>query len=207
MLLDDPYVLLVPEDDPFLALGRPLTAGDLRDRDLVAKDCGTPSQRDLDARSDAPRHRDAHRRARQRRRDRARPGGERRRHRRHVAPARLRRARRHARPVARGDAAAAAHRPARRRGGTGRPAHGARRERCFRPPEPASLVRERLQHVEPARAPRRQDRRQHAGRDRDDHEGGERLAGDAEGHVVLGQRRGSRAPPARCRAAGRARRR
>jgi DNA-binding transcriptional LysR family regulator len=49
VLLDDPYVLLVPEGDPFLALARPLTADDLRDRDLVAKDCGTPSQRDLDA--------------------------------------------------------------------------------------------------------------------------------------------------------------
>jgi DNA-binding transcriptional LysR family regulator len=49
VLLDDPYVLLVPPGDPLLALDRPVVADDLRDRDLVAKDCGTPSQRNLDA--------------------------------------------------------------------------------------------------------------------------------------------------------------
>ena len=49
VLLDDPYVLLVPPGDPLLGLERPVIADDLRDRDLVAKDCGTPSQRNLDA--------------------------------------------------------------------------------------------------------------------------------------------------------------
>jgi DNA-binding transcriptional LysR family regulator len=48
-LLHDPYVLLVPAGDPFLALGRPLTAGDLTGRDLIGKDCATASQRALAA--------------------------------------------------------------------------------------------------------------------------------------------------------------
>ncbi len=48
-LLRDPYVLLVPAGDPFLRLGRPLTASDLTTRDLIGKDCATASQRALAA--------------------------------------------------------------------------------------------------------------------------------------------------------------
>jgi molybdate transport repressor ModE-like protein len=48
-LLRDPYVLLVPAGDPFLALGRPLTAAELAGRDLIGKDCTTASQRALAA--------------------------------------------------------------------------------------------------------------------------------------------------------------
>ena len=45
----DPYVALVPAGDPFLELGRPLTATDLTSRDLIGKDCTTASQRALSA--------------------------------------------------------------------------------------------------------------------------------------------------------------
>ena len=48
-ILRDPYVLLVPAGDPFCALGRELTATDLARRDLIGKDCGTASQRALNA--------------------------------------------------------------------------------------------------------------------------------------------------------------
>ena len=48
-ILRDPYVALVPADDPLLALARPLTAADLTARDLIGKDCTTASQRALSA--------------------------------------------------------------------------------------------------------------------------------------------------------------
>ena len=38
-IMRDPYVALVPAGDPFLELGRPLTATDLTSRDLIGKDC------------------------------------------------------------------------------------------------------------------------------------------------------------------------
>ena len=41
----DPYVLLVPRRDVLARLERPVGAVDLDGRDVVAKDCGTPSQR------------------------------------------------------------------------------------------------------------------------------------------------------------------
>ena len=48
-IMRDPYVVLVPAGDPFLELGRPLTATDLTSRDLIGKDCATASQRALSA--------------------------------------------------------------------------------------------------------------------------------------------------------------
>jgi molybdate transport repressor ModE-like protein len=48
-IMRDPYVLLVPADDPFTRLARPLTATDLVQRDLIGKDCATASQRALAA--------------------------------------------------------------------------------------------------------------------------------------------------------------
>jgi len=48
-VMRDPYVALVPAGDPFLELGRPLTAADLTSRDLIGKDCTTASQRALSA--------------------------------------------------------------------------------------------------------------------------------------------------------------
>jgi molybdate transport repressor ModE-like protein len=48
-LLDDPYVVLAPAGHPLTALGRPLAATDLDGVPLVAKSCGTPSQRALEA--------------------------------------------------------------------------------------------------------------------------------------------------------------
>jgi DNA-binding transcriptional LysR family regulator len=43
-LLRDPYVLLVPADDPFTRLGSGLTASRLAARELIGKDCATASQ-------------------------------------------------------------------------------------------------------------------------------------------------------------------
>jgi LysR family transcriptional regulator, transcription activator of glutamate synthase operon len=48
-ILLDPYVLLVPDGDPFTGLGRDLTASDLARRELIGKDCATASQRALSA--------------------------------------------------------------------------------------------------------------------------------------------------------------
>jgi DNA-binding transcriptional LysR family regulator len=48
-LLRDPYVLAVPAADPLARLDRPLEPADLQARELVGKDCGTPSQRLLEA--------------------------------------------------------------------------------------------------------------------------------------------------------------
>ena len=48
-IMRDPYVVLVPADDPFTHLGRRLTASDLARRDLIGKDCATASQRALSA--------------------------------------------------------------------------------------------------------------------------------------------------------------
>ena len=39
----------MPAGDPFLQLGRPLTASELAARDLIGKDCATASQRALAA--------------------------------------------------------------------------------------------------------------------------------------------------------------
>jgi molybdate transport repressor ModE-like protein len=48
-LLDDPYVVVAPAGHPLASLGRPLLAADLEGVPLVAKHCGTPSQRALEA--------------------------------------------------------------------------------------------------------------------------------------------------------------
>jgi molybdate transport repressor ModE-like protein len=48
-LLDDPYVVLAPQGHRLAALGRPLAATDLDGVPMVAKQCGTPSQRALEA--------------------------------------------------------------------------------------------------------------------------------------------------------------
>jgi molybdate transport repressor ModE-like protein len=48
-LLDDPYVVLAPAGHPLAALSRPLVASDLAGVPLVAKRCGTPSQRALES--------------------------------------------------------------------------------------------------------------------------------------------------------------
>jgi LysR family transcriptional regulator, pca operon transcriptional activator len=48
-VMRDPYVLLVPVDDPFTLRTEPLTASDLARRDLIGKDCATASQRALTA--------------------------------------------------------------------------------------------------------------------------------------------------------------
>ncbi len=48
-LMLDPYVLLVPADDPLALLERPVGAKDLMGRELVGKDTTSPSQRALEA--------------------------------------------------------------------------------------------------------------------------------------------------------------
>jgi molybdate transport repressor ModE-like protein len=48
-LLRDGHVLAVPAGDPLAALDRPLEPRDLAGRRVVSKDCGTPSQRAIEA--------------------------------------------------------------------------------------------------------------------------------------------------------------
>lgn len=48
-LMRDPYVLLVPVDDPLAQLERPVRPGDLAGRELIGKDVTSPSQHALEA--------------------------------------------------------------------------------------------------------------------------------------------------------------